>query len=1418
MSSSDQHLVTNDELVVLLDVLSSCAGSLPSGYVGDAWDAHVPFVLWLSSHLAPRGIVSFLPEPTTVVAMLADRTPAATLYCPPEAGRIAPASRGARAHWLADRLGDRLHLIETPDDVSATAGTVDLVLVDGAGNGLSAEEQIAALGDALSPHAVALVAHIAPAPSSSAGSPGTAAWRALLAAYPAAFPVGRGLAVVPVGTVPPGLQALAEAARGEGLQGLERLFARLGSLYETAFGVAAERSMAAERRASEAAIASRQIQRQLALAQSRADEALRAAAEAHAVLDATRASVSWRITRPVRTASTSFPAIARILRGFARNNPGLVHETRWALRAAANLARLKAPPPRVALPAPATAATSPAGREPVLWFFMGDTIDWLSDHSHLTGVGRVTAELFRGGVEDRPRPRWLPAIATAGGAGLAQVSAGNWRGSGPAIEELRKVCDGIPVQGMSAAPGDHVLFTGVIWNAHYVELIERLVRNGLTFSVLVHDIIPIDEPEFVSPEFNAGFTLWMDAVARKASTLFVSTDFVRHQIEAWAREMKIARRQPIVTIPFGPSLVPVPEAAKPLRPGVTVPYALSVGTIDKRKNQAMLPRLWRRLVETLGADKVPMLVLVGRDDLRLGTTDENVAALAKAGRIAILEDVADAELADLYRLCLFTVFPTLSEGYGLSISDTLAYGKVPISSGLEPIREYAGNLPWYFDPLDDDDAYRVMSRAVLNPDVLAKAEARIAAEWHPSSWRTAADVTAAALDSFVNARANGARIPDELRLDRPLEELRAKARRWSGGDRPDVSILIINWNAADMTRTCVEHIWEHTEGLTYEILIADNGSRRAEFEPLRVLEPDVRLVQLEVNRYFGEANNIIAEHARGRFLCLLNNDVFVPEGWLTGLHAALTERPKAAAVGPVFLFPDDTIQEAGGNMDPSGIPARSLRGKPAAAIRNMPAKAVDYISAAALLVHRDSFFDAGGFDLAFEPAYYEDTDFCFKLAALGQEVWLIPSVTVIHLEGYSTDEKAIPSARKRALGDLNRGKFLSRWGDYLEDRSPETLAAGRALFTPATRQRPAPPADARRALIYTPYNLTPGGGERYLLTLADALSTRFNVTIATPHPYSHLRLTNLACVFGLDLSGCRIVTELDLPDEPEFDIQVVMGNHVTPPIPAQARDSYYHCQFPFPLPADGTPDPALLTGYRAVLVNSDFTRRNVLQGMQRYNLPMVRTDILYPPVPPYEGDARAKKKRMILTVGRFFVGGHAKRHDLLIEAFRSLAQRVGGDVEFHLAGSSTPGPEHMDYLNGLQAMAADLPVVFHVNCSNSELAGLYRDAAIYWHGTGLEENLKQHPELAEHFGIAIAEAMSAGCVAFALNAGGAREIITDGEDGFLYDSLEMLTMRTAAILRPQKDEERIEIGTRAAERARAFTPDRFIGHVLELIS
>jgi glycosyltransferase involved in cell wall biosynthesis len=182
---------------------------------------------------------------------------------------------------------------------------------------------------------------------------------------------------------------------------------------------------------------------------------------------------------------------------------------------------------------------------------------------------------------------------------------------------------------------------------------------------------------------------------------------------------------------------------------------------------------------------------------------------------------------------------------------------------------------------------------------------------------------------------------------------------------------------------------------------------------------------------------------------------------------------------------------------------------------------------------------------------------------------------------------------------------------------------------------------------------------------------------------------------------------------------------------------------------------------------------------------------------------------MLLSVGRFFVGGHAKRQDILIDAFADLLNGGVKDVEFHLAGSSQPWGENLDYLASLRERAKDLPVVFHVNCSHGELADLYRRSGFYWHAAGFGVDIAQHPEQAEHFGLSLVEAMSAGALPLAYEAGGPKEIISAGVNGFFFTDARDLVAKTARLLDGADAARLAQMRAAACERAKAFDESNF---------
>jgi len=381
-----------------------------------------------------------------------------------------------------------------------------------------------------------------------------------------------------------------------------------------------------------------------------------------------------------------------------------------------------------------------------LWHFVGDVFEWLESRPHVSGVQRVALQLLWAGcaednAPDQPGPD--DGVCTLAGSGrwLAPVSTGQalaffrpWlRPTGSAGQGRRLA----PRSDMLLWPGpdEHVLFAGLVWIPLYAEIFRRLSAFGIRFSVLVHDIIPLQRPDLASPEESARFSEWLGVTLTTADAILVSTQVTRDAIRTWACDRGLVIKGHISVIPFGTSHLASPD------PGIGRPkalpadpngFVLSVGTIDRRKNQTLLLTIWTRLLAELAAGRVPPLVLAGRPNLP--GLEALTRGLSASGKLVILDNSTDEQLAWLYRNCLFTVFPSLCEGYGLPVAESLSHGKLCVASSLPEVRELTGDLVWYFNPLDADDAYGKLRLAIVDGTARAKAETRIAASFVPVSW------------------------------------------------------------------------------------------------------------------------------------------------------------------------------------------------------------------------------------------------------------------------------------------------------------------------------------------------------------------------------------------------------------------------------------------------------------------------------------------------------------------------------------------------------------------------------------------------------------------------------------------------------------------------------------------------------------
>jgi glycosyltransferase involved in cell wall biosynthesis len=225
-----------------------------------------------------------------------------------------------------------------------------------------------------------------------------------------------------------------------------------------------------------------------------------------------------------------------------------------------------------------------------------------------------------------------------------------------------------------------------------------------------------------------------------------------------------------------------------------------------------------------------------------------------------------------------------------------------------------------------------------------------------------------------------------------------------------------------------------------------------------------------------------------------------------------------------------------------------------------------------------------------------------------------------------------------------------------------------------------------------------------------------------------------------------------------------------------------------------------------VVVNSRFTKKWIDKEYP------CESAVIYPPVDILSFKPK-KKENLILYVGRFSQLEQSKRQDILLKAFKKLYDQGGRNWKLILAGGSDVG--RTQFVDKLIKDAKSYPVKIIENPQFRQIKDLYAKAKLFWSAAGFGVSEKKEPQKVEHFGIAPVEAMAAGAVPLLYNAGGHKEIVRDGENGFLWSKIESLLEKTTELGKDQKLFNSISI--RAKKDSPRYSYDRFAKEVLAVI-
>lgn len=293
-------------------------------------------------------------------------------------------------------------------------------------------------------------------------------------------------------------------------------------------------------------------------------------------------------------------------------------------------------------------------------------------------------------------------------------------------------------------PTDALVLIGTNWNVSRIEsLARRHARRGGRVIQVVYDLIPLRHPEYCIESLARKFGRYLERSLAFTSRYVCISEATAADMRAYLREH--GAKAEVAVWPLAHEFdgyVRNHRGAIPTDPdtlpAATEPFALCVGTIEIRKNGVFLLEVWRRLIDELG-DRAPRLVFAGKYGWRIDDFRRRLEGDARLrARVRIVATPTDADLAALYERSLFTVYPSLVEGWGLPVGEAAWFGTSTVASSASSLPEVLGPLADYARPDDLDGFVAAVRRMVEDEPYRTAREREIAA----APLRTWADVAA----------------------------------------------------------------------------------------------------------------------------------------------------------------------------------------------------------------------------------------------------------------------------------------------------------------------------------------------------------------------------------------------------------------------------------------------------------------------------------------------------------------------------------------------------------------------------------------------------------------------------------------------------------------------------------------------------
>lgn len=285
--------------------------------------------------------------------------------------------------------------------------------------------------------------------------------------------------------------------------------------------------------------------------------------------------------------------------------------------------------------------------------------------------------------------------------------------------------------------GDAYISLGLDWDQKNLPFIYALKKRlDLKVILFCYDIIPILMPEHCFPGVPEKFPTYFVDAAWCADVILCISECSRNDLNDYlvsvgapVPNLGIVRLGGDIATPA--ALPPSPEVAEV----ISGKYILFVSTIEARKNHRILYQAYKKLLAA-GKRDIPQLIFVGMQGWGV---DDLIHSLQEDPEIhpyiRRLQNVSDSDLKHLYRHCLFTVYPSLYEGWGIPVAESLAYGKFCLASNAASIPEVGGDLVEYISPQDANAWADRLGWYSQNPQAICELQAVISNSYQSATWK-----------------------------------------------------------------------------------------------------------------------------------------------------------------------------------------------------------------------------------------------------------------------------------------------------------------------------------------------------------------------------------------------------------------------------------------------------------------------------------------------------------------------------------------------------------------------------------------------------------------------------------------------------------------------------------------------------------